>query len=426
MSRILAVLAGCSLVVGLLTSPPVGAAPGTLSASRTAASQFPDPGAGSYFPVRGNPVRVLDTRSGLGGRLGAVAPRHTVTAPVRRAGTPAAVIKVTVPGNAPAGSLSVYPSGSVWNGHVTMSLVGGSTISQQLTVKLGANGGVTIRNNSATAVHLIVEVLGDYKPGTPTRSGTFAALDSRILDTRATSPLLPGRRITLAMPGRGGIPAGGASAVVLNIAVLSARATGLLSVTTGDGRQATLHMRFLGNRTAPQPMQTQRVVKVNSDGKLTFSQSSTAGVHLVIDLMGYYLPGSDSPDFQVVEGHYVAVSPTPIKAMLGTRSGTQLRLFQQQPLPLYLGVTDELTLAYNIVLSPDQPGQPTLLGLYNPHSPWSRTVTLSSTPARQPTELTINKRVEDTVELVNLSGAQETYLHGYVTGYYWFLTCVYC
>lgn len=422
MRRILAVLAGCSLVVGLLTSPPVSAAPGTPATSQTAAS---DPGAGSFFPVNGNPVRVLDTRSGLGGRLGAVASKHTVTAPVSSAGTPAAVIKVTVPGNAPAGSLSVYPSGTAWNGHVTVSLVGGSTISQQLTVRLGTDGGVTIRNNSATAVHLIVEKLGSYKAGTPTGSGTFAALDTRILDTRASNPLIPGRKLTLALPGRGGIPAAGASAVVLNIAVLSAHATGLLGITDGDGSQATLHMRFLGNSTAPQPMQTQRVVKVGSDGRLTFSQSSTSSVHLVIDLLGYFLRGTDIPEAGIVEARYVPISPTPIRARLG-RIGfqTQLRLYQHQPLTVYPGsLSDAGTLAYNVVLSPDQPGQPILLGLYDPQSPWSRTVTLSSTPARQPTELIIRAGINGS-ELVNLSSAQWTYLHGYVTGYYWYNHCV--
>ncbi|MDQ1745364.1 MAG: hypothetical protein QOE23_3703, partial [Pseudonocardiales bacterium] len=247
MHRILAVLAGCSLVAGLLAAPPVSAAPGT-----PAAAQADDPFAGSFIPVDGNPVRVLDTRTGLGGRLGAVAPRQTVTAPVGTGSqdpTAPAVLKVTVPGNAPTGSLSVYPSGTVWNGHVSMSLVGGSTISQQLTVRLGADGGVTIRNNSAQAVHLIVEVLGYYLAGTPTGSGTFAALDSRILDTRATSPLLPGRKITLTLPGRYGVPAGGVTGAVLNISVLSARANGLLGITDGDGTQATLHMRFAGNRT---------------------------------------------------------------------------------------------------------------------------------------------------------------------------------
>ena len=425
MHRILAILTGCSLVAGLLTSPPVAAAPGTSSASRTAASQFPDPGAGSFFPVDGNPVRVLDTRTGLGGRLGAVAPRHTVTAPVRPPGSQGpAVIKVTVPGNAPAGSLSVYPSGAAWNGHVTMSLVGGSTISQQLHVRLGADGGVTIRNNSATAVHLIVEVLGHFSAGTPTGYGTFAALDSRILDTRPTGPLLPGRRSTLALPGRGGIPAAGASAVVLNIAVLSARATGLLGVTTGDGAQATVHMRFLGNRTAPMPMQTQRIVKVNGDGKLVFSQSSAAGVHLVIDLMGYYLRTGVGPEAGVFEGRYTALSPRRIRVRVGTGFSPQLRLYQHQPLPLYPGTADFTWMARTIVLSPDQPSQPTLLGLYDSGSPWNPTVTLSSTPARQPSELTLSENIGGWGTLVNLSSAEWTNLHGYVTGYYWYNHCV--
>ncbi len=411
MSRILAVVLGFSLVVGLLTAPP--------------AQGVPNFSAGSFHPVDGNPERVLDTRSGLGGRLGAVAPRHTVTAPVSSAGTPAAVIKVTVPGNAPAGSLSVYPSGTAWNGHVTMSLVGGSTISQQLTVRLGTNGGVTIRNNSATAVHLIVEVMGHYQAGTPTEAGTFAALDSRILDTRAGTPLLPGRRITLAMPGRGGIPAGGASAVVLNIAVLSARDTGLLSVTDGDGSQATVHMRFLGNRTAPQPMQTQRVVKVGKDGRLTFSQSSASGVHLVIDLMGYFLPWSAGTG-AAVDGIYVPVSPQPVTTRVGSGFSTQLRLYQHRPLTAYPDLPAFETLAYNIVISNDRPAQPALLGLYNAERPWNATVTLSSTPARQPTELTVYTGVYGSATLVNLSSATWTYLHGYLTGYYWYMHCVSC
>lgn len=50
---------------------------------------------------------------------------------------------------APNGSLSVYPSGTAWTGRVTMTLVSGGPIQQQLTVRLGADGGVTIRNNSA-------------------------------------------------------------------------------------------------------------------------------------------------------------------------------------------------------------------------------------------------------------------------------------
>ncbi|HST49475.1 hypothetical protein [Jatrophihabitans sp.] len=421
MHRVFAVLAGCSLAAGLLVAPAGAAAPGAPAATQAAST-----GAGSFLPVEGNPVRVLDTRTGLGGRSGAVAPRQTVTAHVGLAGTPAALVKVTVPGNAPAGSLSVYPSGTVWNGHVTISLVGGSTISQQLNVKLGADGGMTIRNNSATAVHLIVEKLGHYKAGTPTGIGTFVALDSRILDTRAGSPLAPGGRLTLALPGRGGIPAAGAGAVVLNIAVLSARATGLLSIIDGDGSQATLHMRFLGNRTAPQPMQTERIVKLGPDGRLTFGQSSTAGVHLVVDLMGYFLRTSDDGPYpNVYEGRYQATSPRALRMPLPS-TATQLRLDGHRPLSPRMPFYDFGTLAYTVVLSPDQPSQPTLLGLYDVGSPWTPTVTLSSTAARQPSESTVHESFEGAPTLVNLSTAQTTYLHGYLTGYYWYLHCVSC
>ncbi|HTZ44917.1 MAG TPA: hypothetical protein VMB79_13725 [Jatrophihabitans sp.] len=406
MRRILAILAGCSLLAVLLAAPRASAAP-----------SCPRPGvcysAGSFVPVNGNPVRVLDTRAGGG----AVAPGHTVTAPIRSAGQGnQALIEVTVPGNAPNGSLSVYPSDTAWTGRVTMTLVRGGPIQQQLTVRLGADGGVTVRNNSAASVHLIVDVLGFYLAGTPTEAGTFAALDSRILDTRAGSPLAAGHMLTLSLPGHGGIPAGGASAVVLNIAVLSARADGLLGITDGDGSQATLHMRFVGSPTAPQTMQTERVVKLSSDGRLTIGQSSAGSVQLVIDLMGYFLPGTDLAD-----GAYVAVSPQPIDRARG-----QLRLYQHRPVTEYPPVPAFETLAYNLVLSDDRPGEPAMLGMYDPESPWNGSVTVSSTPAGQTTELAVHAGTEDSVSLANLTAAQWTLLHGYLTGYYWMFHCVAC
>jgi hypothetical protein len=101
-------------------------------------------------------------------------------------------------------------------------------------------------------------------------------------------------------------------------------------------------------------------------------------------------------------------------------------LYQHRPLDVAPSFPDFGTMAYNVVLSPDQPGQPTLLGLYDPESPWTPTVTLSSTPARQPTELTVHANIDNTTMLVNLSSAQWTYLHGYMTGYYWYSHCVFC
>lgn len=430
MARILRLLLGCTLVGGLCAAAPMTTAPAapviTAPAATAPVSTAPATvqGPGTFEPVHGNPVRVLDTRSGLGGRLGAVGAGSTVTFDVSHARpsdpVSAAVLEVTVPGNAPAGSLSVYPGGTGWDRRVTMSLVGGGTIQQQLTVRLGSDGGVTIRNNAARSLHLMVEVIGFYVAGTPTLPGTFAARSSRILDTRAGTPLLPGRTLTLTLPGHGGIPAGGASAAVLNIAVLSAHATGLLTVRDGDGGQATIHLRFLGNPLVPQAMQTERVLRLSSGGTLTFSQSSTSGVHLVIDLAGYFLPGPGTvegdPNPAVPEGGYIAVSPRFLGDGPPTNPSVQLVLRGRTP--EILAVPAPPTLAYNFVTSSDRPGQPVALALYDPHSAWSGSPTLSSSPALQPTELSVHADADRTVELRNLYDAPYTWLHLWLTGYY--------
>ncbi len=54
--------------------------------------------------------------------------------------------------------------------------------------------------------------------------------------------------------------------MVANVAVLSAHTTGLLPITDGDGSQATLHLSFIGNWERPLVMQTERIVKLGSDG----------------------------------------------------------------------------------------------------------------------------------------------------------------
>src|SRR3954464_4537445 len=132
MPRILVLLAGCSLVTGLLAVPSAGAQRRTVSrpagANRLNLAHSP----GSFQPI--HPRRVLDTRSGLGGTRGTGRYGGTVTVnlaavrPVPADPVSAAVIDVTVPGFAPAGSLSVYPSGTSWDNRVTLPLAGGGGI----------------------------------------------------------------------------------------------------------------------------------------------------------------------------------------------------------------------------------------------------------------------------------------------------------
>jgi hypothetical protein len=401
--RIAALLAAPVLATGLIAAPLGSAAAAPVAAA---------PAAGSFEPVHAQ--RVLDTRSGLGGHPGQLAPGEILTLnlagarPVPGNAVSAAVIDVTVPSPAPAGSLSVFPSGQLWDHRVTMSLTGGGTIQQRLTVRLGPDGAVQIRSNAYRNLNLLVDVLGFYVAGQSTQPGMFSPSSVRVLDTRGgQGPLPAGHPITVSLQPYVGIA--GASAAVLDIAVLSAHSTGLLSITDGDGSQATVHVRFLGSQTAPQTMQTERVVKLGSPLSLTFSQSSASGIQLVVDLVGTFLPG------QVTDaGGYVATNPRPLNAgqriVLHGRTPTNLAASPAAP-------SSQVT-AYNIVLSTDRPGQPTLLGLYDADAPWSGSATVSSSPWLQPSELTVAAGATDTIAVRNLFDAPETWLHSWLTGYY--------
>lgn len=424
MSRALAVLTGCTLITGLLIVPAAVAG----ASQPSVVSHAP----GSYQPVY--PTRVLDTRSGLGGKHGTVLYGATVTVnlaavrPFPADAVSAAVIDVTVPDRAQAGTVSIYPSGTSWDHRVTMSLAGGGgtvgnscnvncvtnwyTIQQRFTVRLGSDGAITIRSDNS-GVFLVVDVLGFYVAGTPTQAGMFAPLHSRVLDTRTGQPLVAGQKIALALPGHGGIPAGGAGAVVLNIAVLKAQQAGLLGIADGDGSLATPHLRFPGAAAYqnglmldPRSMQAERVVKLGPDGTLTFSQSSSSPIHLVIDVAGYFLPGTVTQP-----GGYVATSPQPLN------SGRRIVLTGRTPVNLPVtGATNAQ--AYNIVVSNDRPGQPALLGLTDADGPWRGSATVSSSPALQPSELTVTAGATDTVTVRNLFRAPSTWLRAWSTGYY--------
>jgi hypothetical protein len=356
---------------------------------------------------------VLDTRSGLGGYRGLVSPGRTVTF---KAGSPsfnqAAVLDVTVPAPAPAGSLSVYPSGATWDGRVTMTLTGGGNIQQQLTVRLGSDGGVTIRSNAAKATNILVSVLGYYSAGTATLGGMFAPANGRVLDTRTgigapRAAVGAGKKVTVALPGRGGIPAGGAIAVIANVAVLAPRSTGQLVITDGDGSLATTRLRFVGHQTTPQTMQTQRTVKLGSDGALTFTNSSASSVQLVVDVFGYFVrAGAGQPSVGGV-GAYIPLSPQPVTAVV---------LRGRTPGGFYLP-NDERAWAFNLVVTTDRPGQPVALGIYAPHDPWTGSPVVSSSAWLQPTELTVDATAGGVVirSLIDTDVA----LHCHVTGYYW-------
>jgi len=416
MRKTAVLLTGCCLVAGLVATPPAALATSATSATSAGSALAADI-AGSYQPLA--PTRVLDTRTGVGGYKGLLAPGRTVTVnlfdarPVTANDVSAAVIDVTVPTPAPAGSLSVYPSSTGWDGRVTMTLTGGGNIQQQLTVALSPSGGLTIRSNATKPTHVLVDVLGFYAAGRPALPGRFAYANSRVLDTRIglgvpKASIGAGKKVTLALAGHGGVPAGGASAVVADVAVLSAHTTGQLVITDGDGSRATTPLRFVGDWERPQTMQTERVAKLGSNGTLTFTNTSKTTIDLVVDVYGYFLPGTVSTD-----GSYVPQVPHALNA------GQTIDIYSIAGFyRAVTGVPAGHTGAVNLVTTTDHPAQPSAISIRDvDNRAWNRAPQVSSTVLLQPTELTVGQGSHSAVALYSMTNT-EVLVHIWVTGYY--------
>lgn len=299
----------------------------------------------TYVPV--TPERVLDTREGLGAAKAKVGPGGTVELAVRGlqtsptpvpADATAVVLNVTVTGTTASTDVRAYPSGTAVPGASNLNAGAGSTVPNLVTVAIGSNGGVTLRNSGGT-VHLIADIAGYYVPGTA--GAGFAPVDpSRILDTRSPAVGAPAAKVgpegfvdlqvTGALPTADGrtvsVPAN-ARAVVLNVTVTSATSATDIRVypTPAGGAVPTVsNLNVRAGQTAPNLV----TVAVGEQGKVRL-RNLGGTVHLIADLAGYYAPGAT--------GRFVPVAPA---RFLDTRSGVGAT-----PIPVTAGDSVDLKVA---------------------------------------------------------------------------------
>ncbi|MFC7491392.1 hypothetical protein, partial [Knoellia alttitudinis] len=150
------------------------------------------------------------------------------------------------------------------------------------------------------------------RSGTPcaTRYNGYQPLTpARILDTRTglgapKAVLAPGQSLALQVGGRGGVPAAGAAAVVLNVTAVSPGAAGYVSVfPTGAAASTVSNLNFPAGVT----IANQAIVKLGTGGKVTLT--SSAKTNLLVDVGGFY---------PTTGGTFTALNPTRI---VDTRSG---------------------------------------------------------------------------------------------------------
>ena len=272
-----------------------------------------------------DPVRVLDTRSGAGGRTGRLGAGQSLDLQVTgAAGVPAdataVVLNVTGVGASAQTDLRAYPT-PVTSGPVPLvsnvNLDRGSTRANLVTVPIGNLGRVRLRN-SGGSVHVLADLAGWYAPST---GSSFRAVDPvRVLDTRRSVAVGPGGVLDLRIAGTGPVPAA-ATAVALTVTAVGATEdTDVRVYPPGDDPAAVPQVSNV-NAPSAAPVPNLVIVRVGPDGTVRLRNAS-GRVHLLADLAGFY---GDDPAGDLFR------STTPRRVLdtrsrLGTPAGTPTRL----------------------------------------------------------------------------------------------------
>lgn len=269
-----------------------------------------------------SPCRMLDTRTGNGARGpiasdGVVALKVTGRGGVPESGVLAVVMNVTVAGPTHQGFITAYPSGSATVPDASnLNFVPGQVVPNQVTVKVGGDGIVNLKNSVGGTTHLIADVAGFFVGGDATAPGAFVAVSpERILDTRkglgAAAVAVPANgSIDLQVTSATGVVPATAGAVALNITATEPTANGHVTVyPTGGTAPQVSNVNFVSGQTVPNAA----TVKLGTDGKLTLVNGASGTVHLIVDVNGYYLGGTAT-----APGMFVPVTPSRI---LDSREG---------------------------------------------------------------------------------------------------------
>jgi hypothetical protein len=207
---------------------------------------------------------------------------------------------------------------TVWPGETqrplasNLNVSAGQTLPNLVTVAVGSQGGLVLYNNHGSA-HLVADVSGWYGSGTDASGARYHPVSpSRLLDTRdgGGPPVGAGGTLDLQVMGRGGVPATGVSAVVMNVTAVSPTAgTFVTAWPSGQARPLASNLNVVAGQTAPNLV----VVATGIGGKVSL-YNLAGSVHLVADVAGWFGDGTEAGG-----ARFHAFAPSRI---LDTRDGT--------------------------------------------------------------------------------------------------------
>ena len=284
---------------------------------------------GELHPL--SPARILDTRTGVGGRLGALGPTGsydlTVTGVggVPASGVDSVIVNVTATASTTGGYLTVHPTGAARPNASNLNFAAGSTVPNLVTAKVGTGGRITIYNDSGST-HVIGDVVGWYGTAAAGGGSRFAPITpTRVYDSRfdPAGPFWGGEPDGISIP----VPVPNVSAVMLNVTATGPTSAGYLTIWPGDEDQPdTSNLNFTPGQSVPNMV----VVPIEQDGNVGIYNSEGL-TDVIIDVVGYF--SSD------LAGATAFTSATPVRA-LDTRTGTG-----GPAQPIGAGATRDVTIA---------------------------------------------------------------------------------
>lgn len=254
---------------------------------------------GRFVPV--TPSRLVDTRSGVGGRTGSIPAGTSWTLHLGGVGgiattAGAAALNVTVPSTTSAGSITVHASDVARPSAATLNYPGSTTVATFTMAALSASGDVTFYNSGPSAAHLVVDVMGYLTAGTNTqRGGMFEMLTPvRIHDTRngtggRSTPLNANEAWPIAIRGVGGVPTSSSvsGSVMIGITALGSTSSGSFILYASGTTRPTVSTVNFGPTVIRGGF---AIVPIGSDGKIVVYNSSGGVVDVLVDILGYITP----------------------------------------------------------------------------------------------------------------------------------------
>ena len=243
----------------------------------------------------------------------------------------------------------------------------------------------------ATLALAAPQAVADAAPP-PVQPGGFTAVTpARILDTRAglgapAAKVGSASVLELQVTGRGGLPAGGVSAVALNLTVTQPTNVGYLTVyPTGQARPVASSVNFAAGQTVANAV----VVKVGTGGRVSIYNSSGTS-HLVADVSGWHATTGGVGD------NFTSIAPTRI---FDSRDSQPVGHAGTVSVPVAGGVT---AVALNVTAT--EPTAGGYLTVYPSGTPRPLASSLNMAPGETRANFVAVKASGGTVDIYNASG----------------------